>query len=49
MKRKLKKRFCVNIDCCELASTKLVQETEEGNFVCAGCGSSLIPYIEVWI
>jgi len=49
MKRKLKQGVCANFDSCELASMKLVQETEVENFVCAECGSRLIPYKEVWI
>lgn len=40
---KKKKGICMNIDSCELASMKLVQETEEDNFVCAECRSRLIP------
>jgi len=38
------KGFCVNIDSCKSAFVKLIQETEESNFVCAGCGSKLVPY-----
>lgn len=36
------KGICLNIDSCELAYNKIIQEAEKANFVCAECGSPLI-------